>query len=163
MPGLRTKEGHSVFYMRPSRYFPAKTSTEDIIDNLAYCMNTMCEAEKDSSEGIGFMAYMNDWKFANFSVNYCLQFMMMLQGRVPVRVRLFLIVNPPGWFGKIWSIMKPMLAPDFRKKVHMIPEEDLKSFLAEGYETYLPDDTAHGKASTQELVEDFVTFRKHVE
>lgn len=29
----------------------------------------------------------------NFGVNYCYQFMMMLQGRIPVRVRLFLIVD----------------------------------------------------------------------
>jgi hypothetical protein len=119
----------------------------------------------------------------NFSVNYCYQFMMMLQGRIPVRVRLFLIVNrtfasllrplprnsfshpsfqhfllmhlfqrrpplatttsyhlrfskqytAPGWFDKIWSIMKNMLAADFRKKVHMIRESQLPDFLADGY------------------------------
>jgi hypothetical protein len=104
VPGLKSKDGHSVFYMMPARYFPAKTSTEEIIDNLAYCMNTMCDtSEKSSSEGIAFMAYMNDWKMSNFSVSYCYQFMMMLQGRIPVRVRLFLIVNPPGWFVSIPS------------------------------------------------------------
>lgn len=93
VPGLKTNEGHDIFYMYPARYFPKETTTEQIIDNLAYCMNSMCEMEKASSEGIGFMAYMNDWKMANFSVDYCYQFMMMLQGRVPVRVRMFLIVN----------------------------------------------------------------------
>lgn len=150
--------------MYPARYFPAKTSTQEIIDNLAYCMNCMCEtSEKDASEGIGFIAYMNDWHMSNFSVNYCYQFMMMLQGRIPVRVRLFLIVNPPGWFGKIWNIMKPMLASDFRKKVHMIQEADLNKFLQDGYETYLPDDMAQGKADTQALVEDFVAYRKKKE
>jgi hypothetical protein len=77
--------------MRPSSYFPKVTSTQEIIDNLAYCMNTMCEKEKASSEGIGFLAYMNDWKMQNFSVDYCYQFMMMLQGRIPVRVRMFLV------------------------------------------------------------------------
>lgn len=100
----------------------------------------------------------------NFSVNYCYQFMMMLQGRIPVRVRLFLIVNPPGWFDKIYAIMKPMLAADFRKKVHMIHEEDLPNFFEEGFQAYLPSDcTKNGKADTQELVEDFVTYRKKVE
>lgn len=64
LPGLKTKEGgHSLFFMYPARYFPAKTTTQEIIDNLAYCMNTMCDTnEKDASEGIGFLAYMNDWK-----------------------------------------------------------------------------------------------------
>jgi hypothetical protein len=99
----------------------------------------------------------------NFSVSYCYQFMMMLQGNVPVRVRQFLIVNPPGWFGKIWLIMKPMLAPDFRKKVHMIPESNLSEFLQPGFEAYLPDDMETGTVNTTQLVEDFVTYRKRVE
>lgn len=152
-----------MFYMRPGRYFPSKTSTEEIIDNLVYCMQTMCEQEKACSEGIGFIANMDDWHMENFGFSYCYNFMMVLQGRVPVRVRMFLIVNPPGWFGKIWSIMKPMLAPDFRKKVHVIPEAKVEKYLAPGFETYLPDECEHGKADTQAMVEDFVTYRKKIE
>ena len=95
VPGLKTLEGgHATFFMRPSRYYPNKTSVSTIIDNLAYAMNHMVDqAEKECTEGIAFMAYMNDWTMSNFSVNYCFQFMQMLQGRIPVRVRLFLIVN----------------------------------------------------------------------
>ena len=40
----------------------------------------------------------------------------------PAKVELFLIVNPPSWFGVIWKIMKPMLAPSFRKRVKICPE-----------------------------------------
>lgn len=159
VPGLKTTEGHDVFYMRPSRYFPKETTTEEIIDNLSYCMQTMCEKEKASTEGIGFLAYMNDWKMKNFSIDYCYQFMMMLQGRVPVRVRMFLIVNPPSWFGSIWKIMRPMLAPDFRKKVHVIKEDKISDFLEAGYETYLPDEMELGKADTEAIVKDFVSYR----
>lgn len=149
--------------MRPSRYFPKQTATEQIIDNLAYCMGVMTEKEKACTEGIGFVAYMNDWHMENFSVSYCYQFMMMLQGRVPVRVRQFLIVNPPGWFGKIWNIMKPMLAADFRKKVCMIPESALSQYLEAGYEKYLSDDMHSGTVDTSQMVKDFVTYRKRVE
>jgi len=163
VPGLKTNQGHDVLYMRPSRYFPKKTTTEEIIDNLAYCMNTMCEREKASSEGIGFVAYMNDWKMTNFSVDYCYQFMMMLQGRVPVRVRMFLIVNPPLWFGMIWKIMKPMLARDFRQKVHVIKEDKIGEHLQQGFETYWPDETKVGKADTSAMIQDFVTYRKAAE
>lgn len=62
VPGLLTKDGqHATFYMRPSRYYPKETSTRTIIDNLAYCMNTMVEAEKECTEGIAFMANMNEY------------------------------------------------------------------------------------------------------
>ena len=89
--------------------------------------------------------------------------MVMLQGKVPARVRLFLIVNPPTWFDTIWKIMKNMLAPDFRKKVHMIPESELPNFLAEGYQSFLPDDMECGKVPTEGIVKDFVKFRKYLE
>jgi hypothetical protein len=59
--------------------------------------------------------------------------------------------------------MKPMLANDFRKKVHMIPEEDLSQFLAEGFESYLPDEMKAGKVDSTQLVKDFVAYRKRVE
>lgn len=163
IPELKSKDGHDVFYMRPSRYYPKKTSTLEIIDNLAYCMEVMVENEKACTEGIAFMANMADWGFTNFSVSYCHQFMMMLQGRVPVRVRLFLIVNPPSWFGTIWSIMKPMLAEDFRKKVHMIPCSQLTDHLEPGFEAKLPDDIEIGQAETHAMVSDFIAYRNFVE
>jgi hypothetical protein len=59
--------------------------------------------------------------------------------------------------------MKPMLAPAFRKKVKMIPEQDLHRYLQEGYQTYLPDAMESGKANTDDLVEDFVTYRKYLD
>jgi hypothetical protein len=77
----------------------------------------------------------------NFDVNFCYQFMMALQAAVvPASVELFLIVNPPSWFGAIWKIMRPMLAPSFRKKVKVIKEAMLPKYLMEGYENFLPDD-----------------------
>eukprot|EP00535_Pseudo-nitzschia_heimii_P013046 CAMPEP_0197193024 /NCGR_PEP_ID=MMETSP1423-20130617/26276_1 /TAXON_ID=476441 /ORGANISM="Pseudo-nitzschia heimii, Strain UNC1101" /LENGTH=269 /DNA_ID=CAMNT_0042646073 /DNA_START=85 /DNA_END=894 /DNA_ORIENTATION=+ len=165
IPGLKTLEGgHDVFYMRPSRYFPKKTTTEAIVNNLGYCMTSMQDGnEKNTREGIGFVANMDDWKMENFSFDYCLQFMNMLQGKIPVRVRMFLIVNPPGWFGTIWSIMKPMLSKDFRKKVNVIPEAKLSKYLSEGFEDFLPDEFAGGRASTDDIVKDFVAYRKSIE
>lgn len=165
VPGLKSKEGgHDMFYMRPSRYFPKETSTETIIDNLGYCMSVLVNSkEKNGTEGIAFLANMDDWSFTNFSIRYCHNFMMMLQGKVPVRVRMFLIVNPPSWFDKIWTIMKPMLAADFRKKVHMIPESQLNDYLTDGFEEYLPDDIGCGKASTEQMVDDFIQYRKFLE
>ena len=163
LPHLKSKDSHDVFYMKPARYWPKVTSTEQIIDNLVYCMESMVEKQKSCEEGIAFLANMNDWGFSNFSVSYCHQFMMTLQGRVPVRVRMFLIVNPPSWFGKIWNIMKPMLASDFRKKVHMIPETELHNFLAGDFKKDLPDDLECGGADTEGLVKDYVAYRKYIE
>jgi hypothetical protein len=163
VPGLKSKAGQDMFYMRPSRYFPKKTPTEDIIDNLAYVMQSMSEDEAACHKGIGFLAYMNGWKYENFSMRYCSAFMAMLQQRVPAKVELFLIVNPPGWFPSIWKIMKRMLSRQFRKKVFMIKEEALDDYLEERFETYLPDDMARGRVKTSELVKDFIAYRKYVE
>jgi len=163
VPGMVTLDGHDMFYMRPSRYFPKLTPTKGIIDNLAYCMTAMMEEEKSCTEGIGFLCYMNDWKRCNFSIEYASQFVKTLQGRIPVRVRVFLIVNPPAWFNALWKLIKPMLFSNFRQKVHLIKEDQLSSFLMPGYETYLPDDMGAGTVSTGELVADFFKYRQYVE
>ena len=59
--------------------------------------------------------------------------------------------------------MKPMLAADFRKKIHMVPRKRLDDFLAPGYEVFLPDDIEGGEVDTDTLVEDFVKFRQRIE
>ena len=90
--------------------------------------------------------------------------MQGLQGKLtPVNVTHFLIVNPPPWFGKVWSIMKPMLSTDFQKKVKMIPECELATYLRAGFEKFLPDDMAMGEANTDELVRDWITYRNFLE
>ena len=163
VPNLKSKDGgHGMFYMRPSRYNPKSTSIKTIIANLVYVMNSMVENNAHARQhGIGFVANMDDWTMSNFDTNYCYQFMMALQGcLVPVKVRLFLIANPPSWFGAVWNIMKPMLAPSFRKRVKMCPESKLPHYLAEGYQQYLPDDMASGQANTDDIVEEYIANRK---
>mmetsp|Transcript_43288 Transcript_43288/g.104867 ORF Transcript_43288/g.104867 Transcript_43288/m.104867 type:complete len:483 (+) Transcript_43288:259-1707(+) len=167
VPGLKTyhqDQPLDMFYMRPALYFPKVTSTRTIIDNLVYVMNTMMESSRSAKHGIGFIANMNNWQFKNFETNYCLQFMQALQGMmVPAKVELFLIVNPPAWFGVIWKIMRPMLAPSFRRKVKICNESLLSRYLQKGYQKFLPDDFETGRASTKRLVDDFITYRRYVE
>jgi CRAL/TRIO domain len=105
-------------------------------------------------------------RFANpYSLlSFAQQFMEMLQGkRIPVRVNLFLIVNPPRWFNKVWAMMRPMLSEEFSKKVHMIQESQLSEFLAPGFEAYLPDEMITGQAKTDTIVTDFVAYRLYRE
>ena len=59
--------------------------------------------------------------------------------------------------------MKPMLAQDFRSKVHMIQEEKLGEFFQQGYENYLPDDCQTGTVASKQLVDDFISYRKALE
>ncbi len=161
-PGLKTSRGSSVFYMRPSRYFPNETPTAIVIDNLIYVMDKM--DQQKPPKGIAFIANMEGWTMSNFTYEYCRKFMTALQGRTfPAKVDLFLILNPPSWFGKVWAIMKPMLSSSFRKKVFMITEDELPFFMSLDYESYLPDDIRGGKINTEELVRDFVLFHQALE
>jgi hypothetical protein len=127
-------------------------------------METYAERDPELADGIAFIANMSDWKYENFSTDYCRKFMQTLQGhKFPARVNLFLIVNPPKWFDTIWQIMKPMLSSNFQRKVHMVAEDELGFFFKQGYEKYLPDEFVEGEASTDQIVEDFITYRMAVE
>ena len=94
LPGVYSPTVDDFFYMRPCRFTPGVTPTSAIIGNLTYVMDSIYERHRDSSRKIGFIANMNDWKMENFSMDYCFQFMEVLQGRKgPNKVDLFLIVN----------------------------------------------------------------------
>jgi hypothetical protein len=67
LPGVHTKNGESVFYMRPSRYIDKQTPTHLVIDNLVYVVNSLVEREKCCSEGVGFIANMDGWNTQNVS------------------------------------------------------------------------------------------------
>jgi hypothetical protein len=164
VPGLRTLEGSNCFYMRPCRYDPHVTPTNAIIDNLIYVLDNYSARDPELKCGIAFIANMSDWKLEHFSTEYCRKFMQVLQGRAfPARVNLFLIVNPPKWFGKVWAIMRGMLAKKFIRKIHMIAEDEIGFFFKHGYETYLPDEFLEGKASTDKMVDDFITYQREME
>eukprot|EP00980_Cylindrotheca_fusiformis_P022075 scaffold8966_cov73-Cylindrotheca_fusiformis.AAC.4 len=161
LPGLRTKDGNSeVFYMRPSRYFPRNTDTRLIIQNLCYVLNDMSDTKEKCRNGVAFVANMDGWTMDNFSMDYCKRFMHALQGHaVPTKVELFLIVDPPGWFGKIWRIMKSMLSRSFSKKVRIVEQTKLRNYLQEGFEEYLPDEMDIGLKDTTLIVDDYVHRR----
>ena len=156
---------NKVFYFRPSRFFPREMAASTIIDNLAYIMHCMMENDQSLRDGIGLVANMTHWKMVNFNISYWHKFMMTLQGRrVPTRIQMFLIVNPPSWFGSIWAIMRPMMSDNFRRKVRIIGPQDLKTYLAPGFESFLPDDMMpYGKASTEQVVREFIAERKRIE
>ena len=163
-PGLRTKHGkNAVFYIRPSRHHPSYTPNNEILNSMAYCINTMCEAEKESTEGISVLFNMEGVSLDNLSASYCYQFVKLLQERFPVRIRTVLLVNTPNWFRNIWNILSSIFSPGLRKKVRMVSELELHDYLEDGFETYLPDDMAKGLADTDAMVEDFITYRKQVE
>jgi hypothetical protein len=164
LPGLMSVGGSYCFYMRPCRYDPRHTRTSIIIDNLIYVMETYAHRDIELDTGIAFIANMNDWTMDNFATEYCFKFMQALQGRTfPAKVNLFLIVNPPSWFGKIWNIMKGMLSAKFQRRVHMVLENELPFFLKKGFEKFLPTEFVIGQANTDDIVEDFIAYQQAME
>lgn len=164
LPGLKAKNNKTnVVYMRPSRYFPESNDTNIIIDSLCYVLNDLSATEENCRNGVAVVANMKGWTIENFSLDYWALLMQTLQGQmVPTKIELFLIVNPPSWFGNIWKIMKPMLTYAFSKNVHIINQEDrLSDYLKKGYEKYMPDEICQEGRITEELVEDYVDKKSY--
>jgi hypothetical protein len=75
VPGLRTIKDLPIFYMKPARYFSKETPTQEVLDNLAYVLQTMSVEDLACVGGIGFLANINDWKLKSFCKDYCFEFM----------------------------------------------------------------------------------------
>ena len=151
--------------MQANRFSPREAPVDSAIDNLIYVMNCMMEDEQMSSRGIGFIMNMSDCKMHHFSVSYFHRMMMAVQGRkFPSRVEMFLIVNQPSWFSKMWGpVVKPMLHKDFREKTQRITFNDLNKVMAPGFENFLPSEIDCGKGNSDLMVRDFIEGRKVIE
>ena len=153
-----------VLFMSMSRFFPKKDSVPYIIDQLVYMMSCMLEREHACAYGLAIVADFSEFSMANFTVQYFHKLLMILQGRqVPTRVESLLIVNPPTWFGNIWTMMKTMMSADFSPKVHRISFNDLGKHLVPGFENYMPNDIWMGRRDAQALVEIFAQERRQIE
>jgi hypothetical protein len=162
IPGCISKDGHQFLYMKPGLYFPqGQEDLDELIRSLIYLLERMVEKEKSSTEGISFMANMDNWTMSNFSINYAKTFFDTMQGRFPCRIRLFLIVNPPSWFSMIWRLIRPMMSSSFASKVFLPTKEELPSFI-QGNEDEIPQEFG-GKLNTSEALENFIKYRYIIE
>lgn len=153
-----------MLYMRPSRNDPTIVPSKTVTDTLCFVLNTMLEKELPDRDGIGLIAYMNEWKLKFFKPEDSYRVLMILQGHViPVKIKTFLIVNPPPWFDRVWKIIKPMMSTNFRRRIRIIPEQKLHLFLQDGFEQYLPDEMELGKANTDDMVADYNTYRQYLD
>eukprot|EP00475_Leptophrys_vorax_P031474 TRINITY_DN47684_c0_g1_i1.p1 TRINITY_DN47684_c0_g1~~TRINITY_DN47684_c0_g1_i1.p1 ORF type:complete len:317 (-),score=89.83 TRINITY_DN47684_c0_g1_i1:92-1042(-) len=164
---IRSKDGHQFLYMKPGRYFPGTDPLDALIKSLVYFLERMTEREKSCSEGIAFMADMENWGWQNFGIRYAKTFFDTMQGRFPCRCRMFLIVNPPYWFSSVWKLIRPMMSADFAEKIQM-PNgvEELQELVAgDSYEqriACLPRDLG-GELDLEETLTSYIKYRYMVE
>mmetsp|Transcript_43500 Transcript_43500/g.105056 ORF Transcript_43500/g.105056 Transcript_43500/m.105056 type:complete len:301 (-) Transcript_43500:74-976(-) len=164
LQGLKSKmEGSEVCYFRPSRFSPQTTDSSLLIKNLCYCLNDLSSTEEQCRQGVTFLANMKSFSTKLYDEEFWLELLDVLQGNViPVNISLFIVLNPPTWFGRIWRQMKTHMSADFLKKVRLIETEDLPDYFPQGYESYLPDDMK-GWRKTSEIVEDYIDRRVFID
>jgi len=132
-PKALDKQGRTIMYMVPGRYFPNKTPVDELMRLLVYLLERAIDSEQTQKEGFTFVANMKDWGWSNFSTYYARTFFDTLQNRFPARVGLFLIVDPPSWFSLIWSLIRPMMSRKFAAKVNLPRSDMLEQWIERQY------------------------------
>merc|ERR1711916_423280 len=128
-PKLVTVEGRRCMFMRPSRFFPSKMKTQDVINLLQYMTQRLTEDIRTQFTGFTFVADLGNWKMANFSQSYAFTwFLTMLV--MPVRMENFIIIDAPPWFGAIWAIIRSAMSQSFREKWTYVTRATIDTVLA---------------------------------
>ena len=89
----------------------------------------MSEDEKVSTVGLSFVANLADWGWSNWGVRYAKNFFDTVQGRYPIPVRKFVILNPLSWFGVIWAAIRKMISSEFAAKVSLASSKDISTLF----------------------------------
>jgi len=161
LTGLKTKkEGSEVVYFRPSRFNPHTEDPSLLIKNLCYVLNDLSSTEEQCRKGVAFVANMNSFSTKHYDKEFWLELLDVLQGNVvPTTISLFLILDPPTWFGRIWRQMKSHMSPEFAKKVRLTEAEDLPEYFPDGYQFSFPNCVPGCWRKKSEMVEDYVDRR----
>lgn len=165
LSGLKTKaDGSEVVYFRPSRFDPDTCLTSLLIKNVCYVLNDLSSTEEQCRNGVAFVANMKSFSTKHYHEEFWLELLDVLQGKVvPTTISLFLILDPPTWFGRIWRNLKTQMSPEFAKKVRLTETEDLADYFHKGYQNYMPGDIAGCWCKASEMVEDYVDKRIFLE
>jgi len=65
-------------------------------------------------------ADMPGWGWSNFETSYAKGFMSTVESSVAVRLRKFIVVDTPDWFGTVWAIIKTFVSTKFASKWHFV-------------------------------------------
>jgi len=63
-------------------------------------------------------------------------------------------------FKRLWKVVKPCFSSTYKKRIHIIKNEELGNYLMDGYQDYLPDEFM-GWRITEEMVTDWVDQKRY--
>ncbi|KAI8907321.1 CRAL-TRIO domain-containing protein [Gorgonomyces haynaldii] len=122
-------EGFPIIYMRPNKYYPGKIPYQHVVKALVFMLEHFTEDPLAAKYGFTFVCDMKDWGWSNFGVSYAERFFNILQGRFPIRLRKFVLVNPPSMFSMVWMIIRPMMTEDFASKWALIKSDQVSTIM----------------------------------
>eukprot|EP00934_Nitzschia_sp_Nitz4_P000392 Nitzschia sp. Nitz4//scaffold127_size64804//63557//64405//NITZ4_006191-RA/size64804-processed-gene-0.86-mRNA-1//-1//CDS//3329534795//392//frame0 len=156
-PGLRTREGELVVYMRVANISLSTFSTENIIDNLIFVMDHV--SARNPSKSLCLVINMAGWEHYNFKSNFYVELLDLVQRRLhPADVSSMLLVDTPPSFGPVWKSMGGFIAPSYSKHVLSITHDELPYFMELDFEKSLPNEFPGGEVDTDQLASDFLSF-----
>jgi hypothetical protein len=128
-PRSRSKLDLDVIYMEPAKFFPNRDNLDDLLYNLIYFIDALSKRGNASKNGFALVANMTNWTMKNFSVTYAYNFMQTVNARFPIKCELFCIVNPPNWFNKVLTIIKPMMSNGLVDRLMLVKQSQLSAYF----------------------------------
>ncbi|KAI8612051.1 CRAL-TRIO domain-containing protein [Chytriomyces sp. MP71] len=107
LPNVKDRDGLPIVYMRPNSYLPGVIPWQHVVNALVYLLEFLTTTDETAAKyGFTFICDMKDWGWSNFGTSYAANFFAILSGRFPVRIRKFILVNPPSIFPLVWKVMR---------------------------------------------------------
>lgn len=159
-PKLKTIEGHRVLYHKPSMV--VKSKVRHVVEYFMYILGNM--QMQEPGKEITLLANMEGYRIEHYRMDVGRTILAACRGKMfPAKISKILIVDPPVFFPKIWKLLQPLMPSSYASKFHFVKSEKLSKFFPEGFEEDLPNDMKGGLEDTDELLSDYVKFRRNVD
>jgi hypothetical protein len=136
--------GHGIIFVDPSRQDKSKYERESMVRSMWYVMHAALEDEETQKKGLVVIAYPKKVKLSQVDRALTKMNMDSLKGCLPIRIGVFHVCHPPGFFQLVFLVFKMFLGERLRKRfrVHGGSDNHVLETLASPRTTCLPRSAA---------------------
>lgn len=108
--------GHGIIFVDPSRQDKSKYERESMVRSMWYVMHAALEDEETQKKGLVVIAYPKKVKLSQVDRALTKMNMDSLKGCLPIRIGVFHVCHPPGFFQLVFPVFKMFLGERLRKR-----------------------------------------------
>ena len=124
-----TESTQGFLFLHPSLHFPGTMSFESMLRGITTLLFELLTYDDCVRNGVSVLILLENFGWANFSLETEKVFMEVLQKKFPIRIKKLFLINPPFIMSAILALTTPFLSAKMKERQQKITLEELHMLI----------------------------------